>query len=977
VIDPLPIGRSLVVRPGQSVPAAFARCPRVRLEEAGLAEADRLARAWRERRSLVVELSPGLGLDDPAAPPTEQQAGHAPWEWTVETDLPRTRLHHALWSNALDGREGPTLLRWRWGALAAGLGLRPAPLEAPGDVLLADGRLAVCDGGPFDADLPSRIGVAVLPAVSLEHGRTQPLVPSEESRSPVGVGGLSAAQERAVREPLGTVRVLAPAGSGKTRVLTERARWLCRDLGLPVAAVTLVAYNVRAAEEMRSRLADLPDIRVRTLNALGLRLSRAAGTIDEIEVRRILSRLVRLPRRAEADPLAGWIEALSRLRLGLRPPAVVAGEIPGVDGLEEVARAYREELRARNVVDFDEQVVRAIENLLADPLLRARSQRQARVVLVDEFQDLTPAHLLLLRLLVGPGGALFAVGDDDQTIYGYAGASPEYLVDFGRFFPGARTHLLEVNYRCPPKVVEAAGRLLARNRHRVDKTLRAPESPSGPGSSALVSADGPGGPTERSVARVCALLAAGAAPSEIAVLARVQAALAPVQVLLHHRGVARQAALDRRFLARRGVRAALAWIELATVEGPFPPAALIDAARHPRRGMRASLVDLIGRQADLGQLRRLADWLDRKQSGREGDKVREFAADLAAVRRAARRPGTTRSLLEVVRRRVGEGGLESTATSLDGWAAGGGASHLDDLDALGELAEVEPDPARFPSFVTGALAVPSEPDGVTLATIHAVKGREWPHVVLHQLTEGVLPHRLARDLEEERRVFHVALTRAGRSLTLVPGRPPSRFVAEVLGRETAAEVLGRETSVTALPSDRSTGDPAGRAARATDRRVSDARPPVSRTSASRSSGELRRPSAPDDEPEPALVARLREWRLARAAALAVPAYVVFSDRTLIELASRRPETTVALAEVRGIGPRRLEAYGAEILALCHPETDARETDARDASGGEGEPATEAVGGRRSEGDPKDGSATRTGSFQLRRPGRPGETGGSR
>src|SRR5205807_841504 len=136
-------------------------------------------------------------------------------------------------------------------------------------------------------------------------------------------------------------------------------------------------------------------------------------------------------------------------RIGLADPSAVEDELPDVSDLDRVARAYRAELAERGVVDFDEQVAGAIERLLVDPAFRRRSQRFARILLVDEFQDLTPAHLLLIRLLTGPAGAVFGVGDDDQTIYGYAGATPRWLVDFDTWFPGAAMHALEVNYRCP------------------------------------------------------------------------------------------------------------------------------------------------------------------------------------------------------------------------------------------------------------------------------------------------------------------------------------------------------------------------------------------------------------------------------------------------------------------------------------------------------------------------------------------------
>ena len=273
-------------------------------------------------------------------------------------------------------------------------------------------------------------------------------------------------------------------------------------------------------------------------------------------MRRVLSALVVFPRRAETDPAAPWIEALGRVRLGLADPDAVEAELPDVSDLDRVARAYRAHLAELGVVDFDEQVTGAIERLLGDPAFRLRSQRFARVLLVDEFQDLTPAHLLLIRLLTGPAGAVFGVGDDDQTIYGYAGASPRWLVDFGRWFPGAALHALEVNYRCPAAVVRAASNLLTRNAVRVAKETRAgARGLDGAHDDGLSVLRGEEGPATRSARRVRDLLERGAPPQDVAVLARVNALLAPVQVLLRHHGVPVDGTLDRRFLQRGGVRA--------------------------------------------------------------------------------------------------------------------------------------------------------------------------------------------------------------------------------------------------------------------------------------------------------------------------------------------------------------------------------------------------------------------------------------
>jgi ATP-dependent DNA helicase UvrD/PcrA len=964
-----------VIRPGQSAPEPWAACERLRVEKVDRTTADAATAAWRERRSLAIELVSGIGLDDPEEPPPESITGLQPWEWDFDLDLPGERLHHAVWANSVDAREGEH--RYRWGRAALALGAQP-DRSGQADVVLPDGRPAICDGGPLDASLTTRVGWPVVHRIGLEHRSLTPL----GAAGPLADGiNLAPDQLAAVSEPRAGARVIAPAGSGKTRVLTERARVLQAGWHLPGEAMALVAYNVRAANEMRSRLPELPALRIRTLNALSLRLCGRQTTIEETEVRRVLGGLVDFPRRAETDPVKPWIEALGRVRLGLADPDEVEAEVGDVSGLERVARQYRDKLRESGSADFDEQVTAAIERLLADPEFRRRSQRFARVLLIDEFQDLTPAHMLLIRLLSGPAGAVFGVGDDDQTIYGYAGATPRWLVDFDDWFPGSADHPLEVNYRCPAPVVRAASNVLSRNSLRVPKSIRAAKTVSEPdGDSTLSVRAGNDRPAAAAVARVMEVLGAGSTPADVAVLARVNASLVPVQVLLRHSGVPVNRAGDTRFLERSGVRAALAWLSV----GAAPAAAvagstLSQSARRPKRGMSQSLLDLVAKRRSLEGLSNLADWLESKGSQREADKVHDFATDIATVRQAASRSGaTTASVLAVIRTRIGDGGLDASADALDRWSHGAIAAHADDLAALSELAELEPDPARFGAWLAENLQGPGDESGVTLASIHAVKGREWPHVVVHHATSGLLPHRLAWDVEEERRVFHVGLTRCIDSVAVVTGTPASPFVAEMAEMAEVAQMAERaeisEMAGRTVRTDRAAlGAAGGPGPRRDGPRLDRPRPAGPQPASRRGSGVRSAPAiAPQNAPattglrfmhrgheyeivevthqgvkgvvrggrafvtvkfgssvtgpdgpvvlgHPACVRaeeRLRAWRSERARSTGKPAYTVFDDRTLRALAAVLPTTESSLSGIPGIGPVKLEIYGSELTAVC-------------------------------------------------------------
>ncbi len=851
------LGRSVIVAPGEAAPDAWAGC-----ERAGGA-IDELESAWRERRPLVIEVA-----EEPALGEVETSP---PWSLSPLFEFPGERRSHASFANAVDARHGT--LRWRWAEEAGRLG---ASLGGPADVLLPDGRAAYCDGGPLEwqGDVG---GHAVVPRLALLAGSLLPFGPDGNDAE------LAPDQLEAVRCRPGAARIIAPAGSGKTRVLTERARHLLRRWNVPARSLTLLAFNKRAADEMKERTTDLPELQVRTLNALGLSLvvrSQQASTIDEREVRSILADLVDMPRRANTDPAAAWMEALSSVRLGLRSPHVVEAEFGGdVDGLPQVFERFREVLAERRLLDFDEQIYRSIEILLTDPDARARARAACRVLLVDEFQDLTPAHLLLIRLLAGPDGAVFAVGDDDQTIYGYSGASPEWLIDYRRYFPCATEHALEVNYRCPPPIVRAARTLLTHNRHRVDKTMVA--APGREEAAAQLELRTGAGAVPTTVEVVTGLLAGGALPSDVAVLTRVNASLAPVQVALTHGGVPVRPAVDESYLLRGGVQAALAWLRLSAGgagSGALSGADIAAGARRPARGLSPRVVGWMGEQRSVDGLQRLASRL----SDRDADKITGFVEDLHRVRRTAK-SGTTAAVLTEVRDAIGLGRamelLETARRRLDR------SAQTDDLDSLLALAALHPDPKGFEGWLRSALSQPGSPDGVVLATIHSVKGREWPHVVLHDASDGLMPHRLADDVEEERRIFHVGLTRASASVHVVGGEAPSPFLEELSEEWAPSRRAIRPEPATRRPSARP---------------EQPARPgaaPASSAAAQRA-GEA-----------------LRAWRSKRASAEGKPAYVFLHDRTIEALAESMPTTMGELARTKGVGPAKLEAYGEEWLAL--------------------------------------------------------------
>ena len=872
------LGRHVLVTPGTRPPAAWAGCDVVQLGAAALVDpttcVQLLRQAGVERTALVIEIDTEV-LAELARP---ERAGVAPHEAGPRFEFERSTLHHLLVANSVDATgEVPT-----WWVLqrAIELGAEPAG-DGRGDVVLPDGSPAWLDGGPVQWRAPLD-GVAVLHRVAVEHGSLVPFGPNTAGGS---VAELAPDQLAAVTHDGGAARIIAPAGSGKTRVLTERTRHLVRAWRLPPSAIGLVAFNKRAQEEMRERLPDVRGIQVRTLNAIALAIvngtppfaprSRRFDTIDEGEVRRLIGKLVRFPRKRNADPVATWIEALSLARLGLRSPERVESLYDGdVEGFADVFPRYRRELDRAGKVDFDEQVQKALEILLDEPSARAAAQRACRLMLVDEFQDLTPAHLLLVRLLAGPDAAVFGVGDDDQTIYGYNGADPAWLIEFTGLFPGAGEHPLEVNYRCPADVVAGADMLLRHNAVRVPKVIRARDGAPERGLFVEQTDARAVSSVDTSVELISRAVAAGTPPADIAVLTRVNSLLAPVQVALGTAGVPVSGGVGREFADRTAVRAALAWLRLATATERFEADDVAEALRRPSRSLHPNVAQWVGEQSSVDGLRKLAA---RVTGERDAMRIEEFAADIERLQRLAAHRGTTGAILGALRDSMG---LASSIATLDAHRRGmNRAAQNDDLTAIAQLAELQPDPRQFERWLRSGLSRPWEPGGVTLATVHRVKGQEWPMVVVHQADADQFPHRLADDVAEERRVFHVAITRGSARVHVVPGETPSPFVRELF--EPPSPKPARSA---ATPAARPSGAPVS------------ARPGQSLTG--------------DDA---ALFEALKDWR--RHAAAGKPAYTVLADAALEAIVRLRPTTLQELSSVKGVGPSKLRLYGEPILAV--------------------------------------------------------------
>ncbi len=798
------------------------------------------------------------------------------------------------------------------------------------------------------------------------------------------IADLAPDQLAAVGHPCGPARVIAPAGSGKTRVLTERVRHLVSDCGVHPGTLTALAYNNKAASELRLRCADIEGgqaLNIRTLNSLGLWICNEFGragrlrVLEEPGVRDLLQRHIEIRRQANTDTVAPYIEALSAIRLGLTAPEFVEEAMPDAAGIAEGFAAYRAALADLGAVDFDEQIYRALEILLRDPAARAVAQATCRYLLVDEFQDLNPAHLLLIRLLAAPTYDCFGVGDDDQVIYGYAGATPEFLINFSRYFPGAATHPLTVNYRCPPAVVDAARHVLSYNARRIDKEIHAPhgrvDAPTGfggplAGGGPVVVLDAPADTMAGlAVETISSWRHGGVDPGDIAVLARVNSALLPVQVACMEAGVPCTTPLSTAVLQRTGIRTAFAYLRIGSDPENIRREDILETIRRPSRGIAPKVVDMLTSRSttSITDIRRLAGRL----SGRDVPKLGTYASDLELVVRACRT--SSAAALRSIRVEVGLGDtmdvLDSSRSEADR------STHTDDLAALESVAALHTEVATFEDWLREVLTrTPGGGPLVLLSTIHRIKGREWNHVLVFDVSRGLFPHRLGNDEEGERRVFHVALTRARTQVvTLANSDAPSMFLAELDGsrvRPAPAAASGSRSG----DEPRASGAGAAGGARSDRRRAGGPTEKSKRTRTPAVFAEVQLPRVEatigllvedrgsigavvevtedaavlsvgavrlrvalgsdvridgqsvtlvgpgqgptaSDEAEKAL----RVWRSEMASHDAVPAYVILKDAELTGIAARDPSTLAELAKCRGIGQIRLERWGDEILAV--------------------------------------------------------------
>ncbi|MFO1413164.1 MAG: UvrD-helicase domain-containing protein [Burkholderiales bacterium] len=626
---------------------------------------------------------------------------------------------------------------------------------------------------------------------------------------------LNPPQREAVRYRDGPLLVLAGAGSGKTRVITAKIAHLIEQ-GLDPAKIVAITFTNKAAREMRERAQALlksqgkaeaaGQVTIATFHSLGLKIvrseARAMGLtprfsiLDPGDLESIVAELIATSDRARARA-AQW--KISAWKNALVSPAAALSAAQDDDEVA-AARAYAnydEALAAYQAVDFDDLIVRPLAHFERNPEAAARWQAKCGHLLVDEYQDTNPAQYRLLRALVGPSTPFTAVGDDDQAIYGWRGATLDNLASLPRDYPDLKVVKLEQNYRSTVRILRSANSLIGNNPKLFDKKLW---SDLGHGDPIRVTPAGDEeAEAEMVVNRISALkFERRGRFSDFAILYRGNHQARVFETTLRARGIPYDISGGQSLFDRSEIKDIVAYLRLVANDDDDP--AFLRAITTPKRGVGqttlAHLSEVAAARHESLFAAVFAPELAAKVPARTRETLDEFCALINDLRFRAEREPAGRLLNELLQKTGYESWLTDTLDKRE--AVDKGKSVRDFVDWLARKGEEEgKDLLELTQLVALVTMLESREgegvDAVRLSTLHAAKGLEFPHVFMVGVEEGILPHREAIDLgnvEEERRLMYVGVTRAQMSLHLSYCRArkragerasctPSRFIGEL------------------------------------------------------------------------------------------------------------------------------------------------------------------------------------------------------
>lgn len=606
----------------------------------------------------------------------------------------------------------------------------------------------------------------------------------------------SKAQTQAIMHKDGPMMVLAGPGSGKTTVITHRVQYLTKEYGIDPGDILVITFTRAAAEEMRERY--------EALTGGGSRVT--FGTFHSI-----FFRILKLAYRYTADNIVREEQQMQFVRElaqagGLEPEdenefaASILSEISSVKGerialehyyskncpdavFRQLYAGYEEKMRRAGLIDFDDMMVLCLELFTERKDILSAWQRRYRYILIDEFQDINRLQYEIVRMLAKPEDNLFIVGDDDQSIYRFRGAKPEIMLGFERDYPGAGRILLDVNYRSTEEIVAPALRLIGENQKRFSKAIH---TTGRHGKNVITKLWQDPGEENLAIAREIQLyLQSGVRPRDIAVLYRTNAG--PrflMEKLMEYNLPFRTRDTVPNLYEHWISRNILTYIRIAM--GSRAREDILQVINRPKRYIsRDAMPDETVSFERMKVFYAEKDWIAERIESLEGD-LRAIArmSPLAAVNYIRQGMGYDEYLIEYAAfRRMRPEELLETADELKESAAG--FKTFDEWFAHIEAYKEE--------LLRQAAQRRTETDAITLATMHSAKGLEFPIVYILDANEGITPHSRAmldEDMEEERRLFYVAMTRAKTRLHVYAVRERyhkkaevSRFVWEYLGRD--------------------------------------------------------------------------------------------------------------------------------------------------------------------------------------------------
>ncbi len=647
--------------------------------------------------------------------------------------------------------------------------------------------------------------------------------------SPI-LDALNDAQREAVAAPPGHALILAGAGSGKTRVLVHRIAWLIQAEGVSPYGIMAVTFTNKAAAEMRGRIETMlgtpvAGMWVGTFHSLAHRLLRTHWRdVDLPQTFQILDnedqfRLIRRVLRSLDLDEARWPPRQvqwfinTRKDEGQRPRHIEDRGDPFLAQMVRIYQAYEETCRRGGVVDFAELLLRAHELWRDRPEILAHYQQRFRHILVDEFQDTNAIQYAWLRLLAGAGSHLFAVGDDDQSIYGWRGARVEHIQRLSKDFPGVRLVRLEQNYRSTATILQAANALIDHNSGRLGKKLWTEGQRGKP--IRLYAAYNDLDEARFITERIRNWIEAGNPRREAAVLYRSNAQSRIIEEALMAAGIPYRVYGGFRFFERAEIKDALAYLRLLASRGD--DAAFERVVNTPARGIGERTLEQVRARARGEGLSLWAAACRLAAPGelpaRAGNALRQFLQLIEDLDRDTRGLELGEQIDHVVER----SGLLDHYKKEKGEK---GQARIENLEELVSAARQfqydreELDMEPLPAFLAHAALEAGEGQGeedqdcVQLMTLHAAKGLEFPLVFMAGMEEGLFPHgRSVEDparLEEERRLCYVGITRARTQLYLSYAetrrlhgsemyQAPSRFIREIPA-ELVEEIRPRSTT---------------------------------------------------------------------------------------------------------------------------------------------------------------------------------------